>query len=95
MNSDKEKFEKQYYSYVLKAFVLSMLGLITSLVSGYMVYHLFKTASEDDFIKGAILIVPITLVFVIFARWQINRYKKNMHDIAVELKRMGVDLPEI
>lgn len=91
----KEALEKQYYSYVVKVFALSIIGLITFAVTGYMVYRLFVGASTDNFFNGSFLIMTITMVFAFFIKLQINKYKKNMKDIAAEIKALGFDVPEL
>jgi hypothetical protein len=91
----KEALEKKYYSYVVKVFVLSIIGLIAFVVTGYMVYRLFTDASTDNFFNGSFVIMTITMLFAFFIKFQINKYKKNMAAIAADIKKLGFDVPEL
>lgn len=90
-----EALEKEYYSNVIKVFALSIVGIITIIGSSYMMYRLYTTASEDNFLTGAFLIGGITLAFGWFIKLQMNKVRKNMKVIAAKLKLLGRDVPEL
>ena len=88
-----EKLEKEFYKLNTKNFALSLIGILMFVLVGVFVYKLYVNAPQEQFIKGALMLVAIGITFNALITLQIKKVKTKMEILADQLMKLGVNIP--